>query len=130
MSSFAPVCMGRASLRAPARPVPMRAVVTVARAPVLRGLPSKLSAANWRARSVRVRPAVSTQEPVDVEDDADEMAEDSGTNAKGPLRKARFADDASADESSSADEGSGKKISDINRLWYEFQWDAGGRGMG
>ena len=65
----------------------MRAVVTVARAPVLRGLPSKLSAANWRARSVRVRPAVSTQEPVDVEDDADEMAEDSGTNAKGPLRK-------------------------------------------
>ena len=34
-----------------------------------------------------MRPAVSTQEPVDVEDDADEMAEDSGTNAKGPLRK-------------------------------------------
>ena len=64
----------------------MRAVVTVARAPVLRGLPSKLSArANWRARSVR--PAVSTQESVDVEDDADEMAVDSGTNAKGPLRK-------------------------------------------
>ena len=74
-------------MRAPARPVPMRAVVTVARAPVLRGLPSKLSAANWRARSVRVRPAVSTQEPVDVEDDADEMAVDSGSNAKGPLRK-------------------------------------------
>ena len=30
---------------------------------------------------------MSTQEPVDVEDDADEMAVDSGSNAKGPLRK-------------------------------------------
>lgn len=68
--------------------VPHAAVRTVARAPIFRRLPSKLSKTNSRtSRSLRVRPAVSTQEPVDVEDDADEMAVEDTASAKGPLRK-------------------------------------------